>query len=131
MQLAPKLLIVEDEAITAMLLRHELGRAGYQVPPPIATGESAVEAARAEPFDVILMDINLAGRMDGIEAALRIREFCDTPLIFVTGYRDEEIRQRAEAVKPAGFMVKPVTVLQLKPMIDDAIRGSRESSALA
>jgi CheY-like chemotaxis protein len=128
MQLTPRVLVVEDEAITAMLLRHDLSRAGYQVPPPQATGESAVEAARADSFDVILMDINLAGRMDGIEAALSIREFCPAPVIFVTGYRDDEIRQRAEAVRPAGFMVKPVTVQQLKPVIDEALRSSREKS---
>jgi DNA-binding NarL/FixJ family response regulator len=90
-----------------------------------------VEAAKTETFDVVLMDINLAGRMDGIEAALCIREFCPVPIIFVTGYRDDEIRQQAEAVKPAGFLVKPVTVQQLKPVIDDAIRGSREQGGLA
>lgn len=104
-----RLLIVEDEAIPAMMLKQEMEKAGYEVFKPVATGETAVEVARKNRFDLVLMDINLAGRMDGIEAAAQIMSFSDTPIVFVTGFSDETVKQRANALKPAGFLTKPIT----------------------
>mgnify|MGYP000877125902 CR=1 FL=1 len=68
-----KVLIVEDEAISALLIQKKLAAAGLDVLPPVATGEKAVELALNEKPDIVFMDIRLAGRMDGIEAAGRIR----------------------------------------------------------
>jgi CheY-like chemotaxis protein len=111
------ILIVEDEAITAMLLKRGLEKAGYSVFKPIATGEAAVEIAKTNHFNLILMDINLADRMDGIEAAESIRRFSDTPIIFMTGYRDDAIVDRAMHTNPAAYLVKPVVLGDLLPII--------------
>ncbi len=111
------ILIVEDEAITAMLLKRGLEKAGFSVFVPIATGEAAVEIAKTNYFNLILMDINLADRMDGIEAAESIRRFSDTPIIFMTGYRDDAIVDRAMHTNPAAYLVKPVALDDLLPII--------------
>lgn len=112
-----RILLVEDEALTALLLKRELEEAGCQVHKPIATGEAAVEAARIRPVDVVVMDIRLAGRMDGIAAAEMISSCCAAPIIFTTGYNDDEIRERALALGPAAYLVKPVTIGDLMPVI--------------
>ena len=104
-----RLLIVEDEAITAMLLHQQMTAAGYDVAPPQATALAALEAARSRRFDVVLMDIHLPGETDGIDAAKEIAAICDVRVIFMTGYADDETRSRAAALAPAGYLVKPVS----------------------
>lgn len=104
-----RLLIVEDEAITAMLLHQQMTAAGYDVAPPKATAQAALEAARSRRFDVVLMDIHLPGEIDGIEAAKAIAAIYDVRVIFMTGYADDETRARAGALAPAGYLVKPVS----------------------
>ena len=80
-----KVLIVEDEAILGLLLSRSLGRLGYEVGEPIATGEEALRRTEQEQPDVVLMDIRLAGAMDGIEAAREITARYGTPIIFMNG----------------------------------------------
>ncbi|MBP7737626.1 MAG: response regulator [Spirochaetes bacterium] len=113
-----RVLIVEDEIFIAMSLEMELKQERYGVCRRVATGEEAVAIAQEESPDVILMDIRLAGAIDGIEAAKRIRAFSDIPIIFMTGYQSKAIEERAKALHPLGFFVKPVQVNKLKPLID-------------
>ena len=88
------ILIVEDEQLVAVDLEAHLTRLGYQVVDTAASGEEAWEKAQAAQPDLILMDVRLAGPMDGIEAARRIRRECDAPIVFLTAYSDAATLQR-------------------------------------
>ena len=114
----PKILIVEDEILVALHLRRGLIRSGYGVYEPVASGEKAVEAARALSPDVILMDIRLLGAMDGIEAARQIRSFLAATIIFTTGYQDLDLKERAMALEPAAYLIKPVDANQIITILE-------------
>ena len=109
-----KFLIVEDEMLIALQIKNSLVRAGYQVCGLAVSGEQAIEVARAEAPDVILMDIRLLGVMDGIEAAQQIASFLTFTLIFTTGYPDPALRERAFLLNPAAYLIKPVDIYQIK-----------------
>ncbi|HCL56300.1 MAG TPA: response regulator [Spirochaetia bacterium] len=113
-----QILVVEDEAITAMLLQTQLKKIGYLFLTHVTTGEKAILSAKQSPPDLILMDIGLAGEIDGIEAAAVIKSKADIPIIFITGYEDNTIRQRAQTVKPLEYLIKPLSMYKLKTIID-------------
>jgi len=121
-----RILLVEDEVITAMQMRAELQREGFTVPKFITTGEEALAYAAREKPGLLLMDINLAGKMDGIDAAARIGELYPVSVIFVTGYEDEEIRNRANAVSPLRYLVKPVRTAELAAIIDSWLENTAD-----
>ena len=112
-----KILLVEDEAITALLLTRNLKQEGYEVCDPVSTGEAAIRAVKNDHPDVILMDIRLGSQMDGVEAAQTIANSYDIPIIFLTGYGDKETIARAEVVNPAGYLIKPVTPADVAPLL--------------
>lgn len=103
-----KVLIVEDEALAALALRGQLEIWGYEVCGPAVSGEESVGRAVTEQPDVILMDVKLKGRMDGIEAAREILSRFEVPIIFISGYSGNEIRKRAGMDSPHEFMSKPL-----------------------
>ncbi|GFO96426.1 putative PAS/PAC sensor protein [groundwater metagenome] len=102
-----KIMIVEDESIIAEDIRMSLINKGYVVPSVVSTGEAAVEKAKEEKPDLILMDIMLAGKMDGIEAAGIIHSKFNIPVIYLTAYCDEKILERAKITVPFGYLIKP------------------------
>jgi len=116
-----KVLIVEDEMLIALQLRQSLAKAGFEVCGSVGDGETAIERSRKSLPDVILMDIRLSGEMDGIEAARRILEFSKVVLIFTTGHTDAALRARAEALKPAAFLIKPVEIQKLAGAIASSL----------
>jgi DNA-binding NarL/FixJ family response regulator len=103
-----RILIVEDEAVAALALERTLEELGYEVLGSVATGEDALKRAATDGPDIVVMDIRLAGRMDGIDAAAKIRDSTGAQIIFMTGYDDEETKRRALALKPLGLMSKPI-----------------------
>lgn len=113
-----KILLVEDEAVNAMLMSELLESVGYVIARHVTTGENAIMSVKQEPPDVILMDIRLAGEIDGIDAAAAIKSESDIPIIFITGYDDCVIRKRAEKLEPCGYLVKPFEIDKLKIIID-------------
>ncbi len=117
-----KLLLVEDKFLTAKLLQRNLELVGYQVCELAGSGKEAIERAEKEQPDFILMDIHLAGEMDGIEAARVIHQRFQIPIIFMTGYSDEETIARARDLKPLAYLVKPVTPDNIIPVIDSALK---------
>lgn len=121
-----KILLVEDEAMIAMCMRMQLENAGYEVCQTVATGDEAIAAARQKEANIILMDIRLAGDLDGIDAACRIKEFWDAPIIFITGYTDSGLRERARQVDPLDFFVKPVNIRQLISVIENFFQNRPE-----
>ncbi len=115
-----RILLVEDMVVTALGMSQKLKRMGYDVVGPAASGEKAVELAESNRPDVVLMDINLKG-MDGIEAAGRIIEKCDIPVIFTTAYTDPGTTERAKSVNAVGFLAKPYEDDLLAATIKDAL----------
>ena len=118
-----KVLVVEDEMFTAKSLCEELLDLDVEALEPVATGEEAVEIALKDIPDLILMDIKLADKMDGIEAARKIKESSGIPIVFMTGYATEYIQEQAQEVNCLEFFEKPISVEDLKPLIDELKRA--------
>lgn len=114
-------LVVEDEPIVALDLERRLEQLGHSVPGVYARGEDVIDAVDEQQPDLILMDIRLAGNIDGIETARRIREHYDLPVIYLTAYADDETLFRARDTGPAAYLVKPVQDRELRSMIEIAI----------
>ena len=110
-------LIVEDEAIVALELRDNVERLGHNVVDVSDTAEGAVKIALTKHPDLIIMDVRLKGRMDGVEAATLIRKSVDVPVIFLTAYSGDEILSRASIAEPYGYLLKPVEEQQLASAI--------------
>ena len=116
-----KILIVEDEKIIALDLQRRLERFGYTVVGMASEGEVALDLARQAEPDIVLMDIELAGSMDGIEAAGILRNQLGLPVIFLTAYTDEKTLERAKEVEPYGYILKPLKERELYTTIDIAL----------
>ncbi|MCF7911425.1 MAG: response regulator [Candidatus Cloacimonetes bacterium] len=108
-----KLLIVEDEVVIAMRLEVFFKSRGYEVLSYVTTGEEAVTKAISEKPDLILMDINLNGKMNGLDAGEAIIANSYIPIIFITGYSDESYRQRASKLNPLGYFFKPINMYEI------------------
>jgi len=120
-----RILIVEDQKITGMDIRKTVQELGYEPIGPVASGEEAVAVALAIRPDVILMDIILKGRMDGIQAALAIRSECSCPVIYVTAHADQTTLDRAKATAPSGWILKPIDEGELHNAIERALCRQR------
>ncbi|MDP3396143.1 MAG: PAS domain S-box protein [Methanoregula sp.] len=115
------ILIVEDEALIAANLVHTLSSLGYAVHKPVATGEDAIRAVKARQPDLVLMDIELIGEMNGIEAAEKIRAIADIPIVYLTAYSDDLHLKQARLTEPYGYIVKPAHSRELHAMIEMAL----------
>jgi CheY-like chemotaxis protein len=121
-----RILIVEDERITAKALMDLIKKINYIPLEPVATGAAALEAVAKFTPDLILMDIVLEGEMDGIETARRIMDQYQIPIIFITAYGDSETIDRAKLVGPYSYLVKPIVdEREIKPAIELAISNHR------
>src|SRR4051812_40477376 len=117
---AKKILVVEDEGLIAMDLKRRLEAYGYLVPAVADTAEGAVHLAASHLPDLVLMDIRLKGKADGIDAATEIRKL-DIPVIFLTALSDAETVGRAGGAQPYGYIVKPFGLTDLQPPIQIAL----------
>ncbi|OHD18964.1 MAG: two-component system response regulator [Spirochaetes bacterium GWB1_59_5] len=125
-----RVLIVEDEKIIAIDLQRRLERFGYSVVGMAGEGREAVALALELEPDIILMDIMLAGGMDGVEAAKTIKASKDIPFIFLTAYTDEKTLERAKEVQPYGYILKPFKERELYTTIDIALYKHEMASKL-
>ena len=112
-----QILIVEDEMYSAMFLEMLLKEEGHEVFPPVGTGEEAIVSAEKFKPTLILMDIRLAGEIDGFEAAERIVAARPVAIIFMTGYGEEDVFDRAMKFKPRGFLLKPYSLIDIQNAI--------------
>lgn len=114
-----RILIVEDESIVAMNESEMMHELGYEVIGIAMSGEVAIQRAGRDKPDLILMDIKLLGDMNGCEAALRIRELYQIPIVYVTAYGDKETSKSGNFSVPEGFgyIVKPFTKDELESEI--------------
>lgn len=115
-----KILVVEDEAITAMDIKRTLENRGFEVVATASRGEEAIKKAEELKPDLVLMDIILKGDMDGIEAADKIMTLFDIPVVYLTAHTDKDTFDRAKLTKPYGFITKPVN--------QDGLEGTIETS---
>ena len=118
-------MIVEDEFVVACDLCDTLEGLGYSVVAVVATGEEAVLTAQSVCPAAILMDIRLAGNIDGIQAAAKIRRDHDIPIVFLSAHSSEETLQRATATQPDGYLVKPFRAPELRCALEVAIQNHR------
>ncbi len=118
-------LVVEDEAIVAADLAGKLQQLGYFVAGSASTGEQAIELSRRHRPSLILMDIRLAGEMDGVTAADLIRRELDLPVVFLTAYSDSATLDRAKITGPFGYIIKPFEDRELRTTIEMAIYKHR------
>lgn len=123
------ILVVEDENIVAMDLAATLRRLGYDVVALATRGEDAVELVRKHKPDLVLMDIMLAGPMDGIQAAEIIRGERDVPVVFLTAYSDDRTIARAGQTEAYGFIVKPFHDRDIKSAVEVALHKHRGERA--
>ena len=126
-----KILIVEDNAIVALETKERLKRLGYTIAGVVGSGRDAISMARTAMPDMVLMDINLKGDIDGITVAEQIRTFCPAPVIYITAYANEEIKSRAMKTNPAAYLVKPFRELELYSTIEKAFKMSGSRDAMA
>ncbi len=124
-----KVLIVEDGPVFSFQLQRMLKNHGFQVVKPFFRGEDAVEYILEKPVDLILMDIMLAGEIDGIRTAEIISQHIEVPIIFLTALSDDETLKRAKLAIPYAFLIKPVEERALITTIDSVINKHRENLA--
>jgi PAS domain S-box-containing protein len=133
----PRILIVEDGMIMAEDMRRRCEALGYRVAAIVATGEEALDIAEVVQPDLVLMDVRLSGSIDGVEAARRMREELELPVVYVTAYSDDATLERAKRTGPFGYLLKPVGARELHTTIEMALyrhaaeQELRESHALS
>lgn len=112
-----KILIVEDEMIIAANISLQLTEMGYEVTGIVPRGEEALMHIKSEIPDILLLDINLKGDLDGIETALAMQRSHDIPVIYLTANSDNAHFERAKETHPYGFIAKPFKKLDLQRAI--------------
>ncbi len=128
---APRIFIVEDEALVACALEGQVLSFGYEVAGIAADAETAFAAMSANPPDVLLTDIHLGEGADGISLAARCREHLGVGAVFLTGYEDPETFSRAAQVQSYSFMLKPYSERDLRVALEMALyRRSVEAELL-
>jgi PAS domain S-box-containing protein len=115
------ILIVEDEHIVAKNIEKRLIAANYNVVATVSTGEEAIDTVKEYKPDLVLMDIKLKGKIDGIETADVVQKQYQIPVIFLTSYTDENTFQRAKITDPFGYLIKPFELKDLNRVIEIAI----------
>jgi CheY-like chemotaxis protein len=116
-----RILIVEDEAITVSALKRELVSLGYEVAGTASTAEEALNAIESHKTDLVLMDITLAGGVNGVVAAVTIRGNFRVPVVFLTAHADDRTMERAVGAGAFGYVLKPFTGAGLKAAIETAL----------
>lgn len=117
----PRALIVEDETLIAEELSERLKRFGFSVIAAVDTADKGIRIAIAERPDLVLMDIRLKGKKDGIEAAAEIRQRVDVPIVYLTAYSDRITLDRAKETEPYGYVLKPFHERELQVTIELAM----------
>ena len=121
-----RILIVEDEQITAEDLRDILSELGYSVTDVVSSGPAALQSAERNSPDMALMDIRIKGEMDGTETARSLRERFNIPVVYLTAHADRATLERAKIAEPLGYITKPFKQLELQASIEIALHKHHE-----
>ena len=119
------ILIVEDDAVSANVLSFMLTKLDYEVIDQVSSGEEAIAVSLTQRPDLILMDINLRGDIDGIQAAQQIRDQVDIPVVYLTAYSDSVTLERAKITKPYGYVLKPFEARTLSTAVEMGLNEHR------
>jgi DNA-binding response OmpR family regulator len=123
---ATRILIVEDVANVATVLKARLETFGYEICDVVNTGQKAIDGTiRCKP-DLVLMDIMLEGAMTGIEAATEIQKKVSVPIIYLSCLSDDQVMDRAIETNPYGYIVKPYDSAELRFSIENALRKHQQ-----
>jgi CheY-like chemotaxis protein len=125
-----RILIVEDEALTVLALKHELRELGYEIAGDASNAADALRAAEDNHADLVLMDIRLDGGISGVAAAAAIRGHLDIPVVFLTAHASAETVGRAVESGAFGYLLKPYTVSELKVAIEIALHKHKTENAM-
>lgn len=117
-----KVLIAEDDCLIAEDIRKTLEDNGYSVVSVAATGKDVIKLSDSKKPDIILMDINLKGKMTGIDAAEIIHKSKNIPIIYITGLTDDESFLNAYTTKPVAYLTKPFRKVELLKKIDKTFK---------
>jgi two-component system response regulator AtoC len=124
--MSARILIVEDERVTAEDLRDILTDLGYSITALVSSGADAIAQAEQNPPNIVLMDIHIQGDMDGTAAAVVLRERFNIPVIYLTAHVDVDTVARAKAAGPLGYITKPFQEAALHASIEIALHRHRE-----
>jgi CheY-like chemotaxis protein len=116
-----RILIVEDEAITVSALKRELVSLGYEIAGTASATGEALKAVELHKPDLVLMDITLAGGVNGVVAAIAIRGDFHVPVVFLTAHADDQTMERAVGAGAFGYVLKPFSGAGLKAAIETAL----------
>ncbi len=116
-----KVMVVEDEVLIGLMLVKKLRAYGYDVCEVITTGEKSVEIAAEINPSVVLMDVTLAGRMNGLEAAKEIKKRYNIPIIIFTGYSDKSFHDQAHQIDPVAILAKMDPMSDIIAAIEKAV----------
>ncbi len=125
-----RILVVEDESIVARNIQNKLTKLGYDVCGVTSTGEDAIKLAKRLKPDLVLMDIVLRGKIDGIDAAKHIRSQFDIPIIYLTAHADLGTIKRATYTEPFGYILKPFKVMEIQSAIEIALHKHKAESKI-
>jgi two-component system, response regulator PdtaR len=126
---AARVLIVEDEFLVALQIEGALKDAGHEVGGIASSAEDALKLAEAERPTLVVMDIRLAGKRDGIDAALELFSKYRIRCVFASAHQDEDVRLRAEPAEPLGWLRKPYTMHELVKTVQAALARLRDEPA--
>jgi len=118
----PRALIVEDETLIAEELKERLLLLGFSVIAAVDSGEEGSAIATKERPDLVLMDIRLKGKKDGVQATKEIHQQVDVPIVYLTAYSDRQTVDRARGTDYDGFLLKPFRAGELQSTIQIAMR---------
>ena len=124
------ILIVEDELLIAKSIAKKLKKLGYNIAKIVASGREAIQYASEASLDLILMDIAIKGKIDGIETANSIKKIVDTPIIFLTAYANDETLDRASKTGCYGYLIKPFRDKELQATVKMTLSKHKEQSTI-
>lgn len=124
--MSARILIVEDERVTAEDLSDILTDLGYYVTAAVSSGAEAIAQAESNPPDIALMDIHIEGDMDGAQTAVILRQRFNIPVIYLTAHADGETVARAKDAGPLGYITKPFQEAALQASVEIALHQHRE-----
>jgi len=116
-----RILVVEDEPNVAEVMRARLESFGHEVCHIASSDMEAIQAAESLVPDIVIMDIKIEGKLDGIDSARQIQSRIEVPIIYLTSYSDDQLLRRAQATEPFGYLVKPYEASQLKITVEMAL----------
>lgn len=128
-QKTPKgtVVIVEDDMLLSLVETRMIEKLGYQVVGTAVSGEDAIQQVEQKKPDIVVMDISLKGKLDGIETMEEIRKFSDVPVIYLSGNSDQNSIIRASKTGYIDFLVKPVTPDELAEPLREACKQDQGS----